>query len=611
MASRVGVLLVGLMFTALLGGLGASACSATGKSEFSSASSAAGASTNGSGGALTTIAVGVGGGTSCALTCSADLKKVIDCNGELIETCSGDVACLGGTCSGDPCAAAEASKSSYGCDYWALKPDLIAEAQGACFAAFIANTWSSPVHIEVFRQGQQIANNAFIVIPQGQGKNLGYAPYQVATGLPVGEVAIVFLSREPAGFGALPDCPAPSAYPGESAVNGTGRGQAFHIKTDRPVVAYSILPYGGGPSAATSASLLLPTSAWDTNYIAVNAYKQSVIAQSAGAQPSLDILASEDGTEVTILPKVAILAGPGVLAAQANTPVTYQLNAGEYLQLSQPAELTGSPIQSNKPIGLWGGASCLNIPVDAPACDSAHQQIPPVKALGHRYAMVRYRNRKSAVGEESPPWRLVGAVDGTQLTWTPAPPPGAPGVLGLGQVYEFNGTGPYDVTSQDSAHPFYVAQYMTGADSPGMNMGLGEGDPEWVNVVPVEQYLDEYVFFTDPTYSETSLVIVRQKSKKSGQFADVTLDCAGVLTGWQPLGELEFTRVDLVTGDFQNVGNCSNGRHQIGSTIPFGMTVWGWGGYSSSVLTKYVSYAYPAGASVQTINEVVVPPTPD
>ena len=50
------------------------------------------------------------------------------------------------------------------------------------------------------------------------------------------------------------------------------------LSTDRPVVAYTILPYGGGPSAATSATLLLPTSAWDTNYIAVNAYKQSQIA---------------------------------------------------------------------------------------------------------------------------------------------------------------------------------------------------------------------------------------------------------------------------------------------------------------------------------------------
>jgi hypothetical protein len=74
--------------------------------------------------------------------------------------------------------------------------------------------------------------------------------------------------------------------------------------------------------------------------------------------------------------------------------------------------------------------------------------------------------------------------------------------------------------------------------------------------------------------------------------------------------------VDLVTGNFQAQGNCNNGRHQISSKNTFGLTVWGWGsaatgdGVTSGIQTQYVSYAYPAGASVQPINTVVVPPTP-
>ena len=92
--------------------------------------------------------------------------------------------------------------------------------------------------------------------------------------------------------------------------------------------------------------------------------------------------------------------------------------------------------------------------------------------------------------------------------------------------------------------------------------------------MPSAQYLNKYVFFTDPTYSETNLVVIR--SKKDGAFADVTLGCAGVLGGWQPIGaDQEFTRIDLVTGNFMDVGGCSNGRHEINSTNPFGVTVWG------------------------------------
>ena len=275
------------------------------------------------------------------------------------------------------------------------------------------------------------------------------------------------------------------------------------------------------------------------------------------------------------------------------------------MQLTQGPELTGSPIQSTKPIGMWGGASCLNVPVTQFACDSAQQQIPPVKAMGNEYVAIRYRNRQGgAGGEEMPPWRIVGMVDGTQLTYDPGPPPGAPTVLGLGNVFEFNSPGYFTVHSQDADHPFYLAAYMTGAE-----LFNGEGDPEWVNVIPSAQYLDDYVLFTDPTYSETELVVIRKPSKE-GMFADVNLDCAGPLVGWQQLGAYQWTRADLVTGDFQNVGACSNGRHEIKSDLPFGVTVWGWGSAAAQFMTQYVSYAYPAGASVAQINTVVVVPEP-
>lgn len=593
-----------MFFWLALGFTGAgagAACSASAEDGDSASPTGTTGAGGGTGGGTLIGGQGIGGG--CAPECTADLKTVIDCNGNVIEECGGDQACLGGTCGNDPCGAAEAAKSSYGCDYWAVKPDLISDAFGACFGVFVANTWSVPVHIDVSRDGQDLGH-AFIVIPAGQGQTLTYEPYDPAAGLPVGEVAIVFLSHQTGGF--LPQCPIPAALNGESGIPGSGVGSAFNIRTDRPVVAYSILPYGGGPSAATSASLLLPTSAWDTNYVAVNAYQKSVAVPQA--QPSLNVLAKENGTEVTILPKVAVVGGGGLPGGPANTPLTYTLNAGQYLQLSQDQELTGSPIQSNKPVGVWGAASCLNVPVGAIACDSAHQQIPPVRALGSEYAGVRYRNRTAALSEESPPWRLVGAVDGTVLTWTPAPPPGAPMSLNLGDVAEFSAPGPFVVASQDDDHPFYVAQYMTGADHVAPTF-VGEGDPEWVNVVPVMQYLDQYVFFTDPTYSETSLVVVRRRSQ-AGTFADVVLDCAGPLTGWEPLGEHEFTRVDLVTGNFASVNGCANGRHVIESDAPFGVTVWGWGSAASSAPTTYVSYAYPAGASVEPINEVVVAPTP-
>ncbi|MFO0546887.1 MAG: IgGFc-binding protein [Polyangiaceae bacterium] len=559
--------------------------------------STGGAGPSSGGGFATGGGFAAGGGSGCAQHCTADLKTVLDCNNEVVTQCDPNQGCAGGMCIDDPCEAARQSKSSYGCDYWALKTDIISDGSGACFAAFIANTWDTPVHITADRGGQPISPSS-IAIPNGQGMGLTYTPYDPNAGLAPGEVAILFLSRED---GFLPACPVAPALSGNSGIVGTGLGTAFHITTDRPIVAYQILPYGGGSSAATSATLLLPTSVWDTNYVAVNAYRKSDVVGTA--QPSMNVVATEDNTQVTILPKTPIIGGPGVSPAAAGQSAVYTLNRGQFLQLSQDQELTGSPIQSDKPIGLWGAASCLNVPTTAYACDTAQQQIPPVKALGNEYVGVRYRGRGGGV-DEAPPWRVVGMVNGTTLTWTPSLPPGAPTTVNLGDVYEFNATGPFNVTSQDVDHPFYLASYMTGGDS--FN---GEGDPEWVNVVPTAQYLNDYVFFTDPTYSETNLVVTRRPDK-NGTYAEVNLDCAGNLTGWQSVGNYQYTRVDLVTGNFQNVGNCSNGRHRMTSDLPFGLTVWGWGSANSSFFTQYVSYAYPAGASVQPINEVVIVPVP-
>jgi hypothetical protein len=378
------------------------------------------------------------------------------------------------------------------------------------------------------------------------------------------------------------------------------------------VVAYDIFPFGGGQSALTSATLLLPTSAWDTNYVAVTAMSYGL---GPIDEPFVEVVAEHDGTQVTINPVAAITGGPNVPAAPQGKPATYTINTGQVLQFTQDAPLDGSILQSNLPIGVWAGKTGLSI--GACCDDSAHQQIPPVRALGSEYVGVRYRNRYSGQ-EESPPWRIIGAAKGTVLKWDPVAPSGAPTSLSLGQVAQFNTNGPFTVSSQDAAHPFYVSAHMTGAEqydpgSGGAN-GDGRGDAEFVNVIPPAEYLNNYVFFTDPTYPETDLVFVRVRGP--GGFDDVTLDCAGTLTGWQPIGSsgnYEYTRFDLVTGDFQGTGSCNNGRHEAKSKIPFGLTVWGWGSGVTGQLgkgfyTQYVSYAYPAGAGVAPINQVVIPP---
>lgn len=610
-----------LLRTALMGSLCvgtaailAASCAATpdDRDFDTSGSGGSGAGSPGSGGAggssgTFTGGVGVGGGSGCDPICSSDLHQILDCNGNVIEECPPDQGC-GATGCVPACESARQNKSSIGCDYYAMPPDIIPVGVGACFAAFIANTWGSPVSISVERAGQSFDVSQFARIPSGSGQAITYAPLPNGE-LPPGEVAILFLARNGFNLTSCPDGITPAFTAAPASVVGTGMGDAFNITTSAPVSAYTIFPYGGGASAATSATLLLPTSVWDTNYVAVDAFRKSQAV--ADGNPSIMIAAAEDDTQVTINPKVALVGGGGLSGSAANVPVSYTLQRGQVVQFTQVEELIGSPIQSTKPIGVWGAASCLSVDIADVACDSAHQQIPPVKALGHEYAGVRYRNRHDGQ-EETVPWRMVGGVDGTTLTWDPAPPAGAPSALASGEVAEFWAPGPFVVRSQDPDHPFYMSAHMTGCGRENPSFSDCRGDPEFVNIIPTAQFLTKYTFFTDPTYPETNLVVIRKRTANG--FQDVQLDCAGTLGGWTPLGnggEYEFTRTDLVRGNFEPQGACNNGRHVIESQGPIGLTVWGWGSAASSVVSTAVSYAYPAGASIQPINTVTVPTVPE
>ncbi len=524
---------------------------------------------------------------SCPSQCSADLHSVLDCHGNVTQTCAPTDACDSSTftCS-DACIAATNNSRSVGCDYYATSMDVL--TTGNCFAVFVANTWTSPAHLNVKYQNVDRPTATFTRLPVGSGPGLTYAAYDPVAGVPPGEVAVLFLGGE---SGGAPLCPFPSAVPSAGLI-GTGISDSFQITTDVPVVAYQINPYGGGSAAVTAASLLLPTSVWDVNYVAVN-----VTASGIAGVPSMNIIAKEDGTLATITPIAAVQGNGGVPSGPAGQPLTITLNKGQQAQITQSEELTGSSITADKPIGFMAGQPCMNMPTSTAFCDHGEQMIPPVRALGSRYVGVMYRPRVPA--ETSTFWRVVGAVDGTNLTYSSAV--GGPPTLMKGQSVTFQTGTPFVVTSQDKDHPFMLFTYMTSSQF----VGDGYGDPDFVVSVPPEQYLQQYVFFADPTYPETNLVIVRSRGADA-QFHDVALDCLGAVTGWTPINsDFEFARADLMRGNFVNVGACSTGRHEIKSDAPFGLWVWGWGTPETSQFTANVSYGYPGGMNVTPINNVI------
>jgi hypothetical protein len=556
-----------------------------------------------------------------SLGCSADLRAVVNASGVVVTTCPNDQGCAAGECIA-ACAAAAASHGSLGCDFWVGTPVTYGvennQAQ-PCFAMFVANA-----SLHVTRAGTTFDPTTFAYVPSQTPAAMW--PALGAAGVPVDEVAVLYLSGAPNVYFAedptdLLSCPQATATGGATEIVGTGTSHAFHVTSSVPVTAYDIFPFGGARSFFPSAELLYPSSAWGTNYV--------VLATPTGtASPSrlkfADVLAYEDGTKVTLSPAVALPGGGGYPAIAAKTSTTFTLNAGEYAHFEtdpSSTDLSGSVVLASHAVSVTAGEDFFRLqPFSEPGGEATHAQIAPTSALGHDYAVSPYTTRRKDLAEESIAYRIVGIADGTTLTFDPSVP-NAPASTGQSQITDFQVTGPFRVTSQDKSHPFSIAQVMStgnvnvdgGADGfrsdcatiQYMSEPKACGDEDFVPLIPPAQFLSKYVFFTDPTYSTTTLDLVRVRGTSG--YEDVTIDCLGTLSGWQPIGaagEYEYTRVDLLRGvppgTTPDGGVCTNGRHVASSSAPFGLVVYG--------LDTYSSYGYPAGGNAAVLSGVVVQP---
>jgi len=530
---------------------------------------------------------------TCPFQCSLDGRSVIrSCTGEVLETCAKELACGGARCQ-EPCAAAAEENSSNGCEFHLQSPPSFHEKPDECYAAFVVNTSTLPVEIALGRGGAELdLSGAMFRTTPGDATLIRH------TGpIPPDESIVLFLSdRDPEAA----KCPAgvtPAVISGISP-SGTRLGSSFHLKSSAPISLVSIYPFGGAASFIPSATLHMPVVNWGKEHILVDGWENG---RPGSGNPASQIVAAEDGTEITVIANKSLQNGIGVNGGPANTPLKYSLDKGQYLQFHQREELVGSIVISNKPTSIFGGNSCADIPINGAACDTLWQQIPSYDQWGSEYVGVGYRQR-TASPHELMPYRIVAAHDGTRLDYDPMIPPGAPTEMNAGDVATFpvGVNEPFVVRTQDAQHPIYMAAYMQGGAGGyyGTQSLLNMGDPEFVNVVPAGQWLSAYSFYADTTYEETSLVVIRGKQR--GKFEDVWLECADTLEGWTPIGtrgDYEFVRVDLQRngGPGQSFGDkvCQTGLHRMKSDGPFTATIWGW--------AQSASYAYPGGMALRKL----------
>ena len=187
---------------------------------------------------------------------------------------------------------------------------------GVCYAVFVVNQWKTgePAKIEVDRGGAGAADRAVRAHPaRARAPASRTAPYDPTAGLPDRTRSRSSSCRAiprpasdptPDDPRVLANCPRGRRRPpsqGDASLHGTGMATAFHIKTNVPVVAYQMLPYGGGQRARDGVDAApadervghelrrrrTPTSAPTDR------------SREARAGPTTVIIASQDGTHVT------------------------------------------------------------------------------------------------------------------------------------------------------------------------------------------------------------------------------------------------------------------------------------------------------------------------
>ncbi len=503
------------------------------------------------------------------------------------------------------CDLAATVKGSAGCRFYVVVPN---DGDG-CLAAFVNNTGIGSIRTSVVWKGNTLDGSRFTYLASSDGGVDAGTTYALApsTGIPAGQTGIVFLHKSPTAPHPCP--PGVNAAVENENVGGrrTGYADTLELRTSEPAIVYDIYPYGQGanPDGRASASLLLPTHVWDTNYVAVTLGH----VNDAGAfvtppiqpytYPGIVIVAQEDGTRVTLrsTATTAIDVVDGGPSTTAGTTSTFSLNRGQSVRLTGGyngtraiQDFAGSAILSNLPVGVWA------------------------------------MNYTAYVFTDPPGWTVIGMVDGTQLTFEPSVP-GAPATLQRSQRVDFVGAPAFRVRSQDAAHPFYVlghrpSRFGTFAGLVTSNNELAHrqltptralgsdyvavaneasryelGGPETFNVVPVDQFPQSAQVFADPTYAFTELTLARTRPLDGGAFQDVVLDCLGPVSGWQTAGAHQYARVQL-KADGGGVGACDTGLRTLRSEAPFGVTVWGY--------APWTSYAYPGGSNFNVINTVEV-----
>ena len=530
--------------------------------------------------------------------------------GGQVEACTGANICDGGQCV-NACDNAAMNKSYVGCEYWTADLDNAVEVIGVQ-GSF--NCAAAPGVKNVTMQACGNANNSAVAglcDPPNNACPTNFtcksmnvcildaqrSPYAVVVSNPQSRAVNVtvtaangtsFMQTVAAGqVAAL--MPQAQSIPDQS-VDGTGKEtKAYKLVSDLPIVAYQFNPLDNVNVFSNDASLLIPRTAWDSEYYVMSWPTEDRRVPAPGNHSYhgyLAVVAWEDNTVVEVTPTATVRASATQASIAANTPTMFTLMKHDILtlQAAPGGDLTGSKVRAvngTSTFGVFGGHEAMGFGEETPpnmtntlgpcCADHIEDMLFPTSTWGKTFAIVRSQPRGT---NEPDVLRIMAQKPNTTVMFDPAPTGTCP-TLQPGQFCQVKIAGDTSITASE---PILVGHYLQSAiwQDPFFGGAVGEGDPSMAIAVPIEQFRTDYTILVPSQYTKNFMSI------------------AAPPTGAVLVDGLPIQMTAFAGGAYRAARHAVNpGQHKISCPNGCGVLVYG---YSDAV-----SYLFAGGLDLKTI----------
>ena len=378
-----------------------------------------------------------------------------------------------------------------------------------------------------------------------------------------------------------------SSGPREAFIFGAANATGTLTSADGSVNTVFNLGAQGFSVVSVPIGLELTTNTVQTNGFSIQSSSNVSGYFLSRAPATTDMTYLIDGSKLGTGYVVAAYTGAGVgqISAQAtqdNTTVTFNvvgggtttrtLNAGQTYMVTQ-ADGTGSTVTSDKPIAVFSGNSCANVPLGVTYCDHIVEQMPSISQLSKTY----YVAPTPRTGVNGDVVRIVASANATEVKVDGV----VVATLDLGEFVEIRVPVGKTITADK---PVLVAQYLIGQTEANANT-----DPAMTIVPGADQWLKSYVFAT-PSGSADFPTDYISLLMQTTDVASLMIDGATVADTFTSLGGgslFSYVNIDV---------SSKSGPFSITADNPFQLLLSGYDAYDTYF--TYGGAAFSPGASV-------------